>query len=289
MPEFREHLPGAFCWAEVATTDPRAAKSFYGGLFGWKFRDQPAGAFGVYSMCALGGKDLAGLYELAPKLREMGVPPHWMPYVSVASADAAAAKIRAHGGTVQQGPFDVMEVGRMAVCQDPTGATFSIWQAKAHGGASVMGENGTPCWFELATKGVARAERFYREVFGWSVKASSIPDMPYHEFTPPGAEGPQGGLMELRPEHGPVPPHWLIYFTAADCDADAAKARKLGGAVRVPPMDIPHVGRFAVLADPAGASFAIITLSFDPKAHESHEPAVAAAPATKADKKKKRK
>ena len=201
----------------------------------------------------------------------------------MASADAACKKVTAHGGMVEQGPFDVMDVGRMAICKDPTGATFSVWQPKSHAGAGTMGENGTPCWFELSTKGVQRAEAFYKDVFGWSVKTDA--DGVYREFSASGAPFPQGGMMELRPEQGRVPPHWMIYFTVADCDGHAKRAGLLGGQVLVPPMDIPEVGRFSVLADPAGARFAIITLAFDPtqphghakKALETPAPAVGSA------------
>jgi hypothetical protein len=289
MPEIQSHPPGAFCWAEVGTVDRKRTKTFYGELFGWKYEDKPAGAFGVYTMCKTGGKDLAGLYEMSPELLRSGVPPHWMSYVAVPSADAACEKVKKHGGKVQQGPFDVMDVGRMAICQDPTGATFSVWQAKAHKGSSVMGESGTPCWFELATRGVEKAERFYKDVFGWSVKTGSDAGFVYREFSPPGSAMPQGGMMELTPQHGPVPPHWMIYFTVEDCDADASHCQALGGKVVVPPMDIPNVGRFSVLADPAGATFAIIKLSFDPtQKHEAHLAAAASAPA-KAPKSKRKK
>jgi len=260
-----KHLPGSFCWAEVGTVNAAKTKAFYSELFGWTYQDQPAGEFGTYTMVKTGGKDLAGLFELPPNLRQMGVPPHWMSYIAVDDADAAAAKVKKHGGSVQQGPFDVMTHGRMAVCQDPTGAMFSLWQPKQHGGAGVMGAPGTPCWFELATKGVQKAAAFYAAVFGWKVKASENPGMVYHEFTPPGAAGPQGGMMELTPQHGPVPPHWMIYFTVASCDGDVAKVQRLGGKLLAPPMDIPHVGRFAVVADPAGATFALITLALTPE------------------------
>lgn len=267
MPEIQSHTPGAFCWAEVGTVDTKKTKSFYSELFGWKYEDKPAGEFGVYSMCKSQGKDLAGLYEMPPELLKSGIPPHWMSYVAVANADAACEKIKQHGGKVQQGPFDVMDVGRMAICQDPTGATFSIWQAKAHKGATIMGENGTPCWFELSTKGLDKAEKFYKDVFGWSVKAGGD----YREISAPGAPMPQGGMMELTPQHGPVPPHWMIYFTVNDCDGDAQRVKNLGGKVVVPPMDIPNVGRFSVLADPAGATFAIIKLAFDHTKHKASD------------------
>ncbi len=257
MPEIKSHTPGAFCWAEVATTDASRTKAFYSELFGWTYEDKPAGAFGTYTMCRSGGKDVAGLYELSPQLLQNGVPPHWMPYVAVASADAACEAVKKHGGTVQQGPFDVMEAGRMAICKDPTAAVFSVWQAKGNQGVSVLGERGTPCWFELSTKGLDRAVAFYKDVFGWGVKKSADPKMRYDEFTPTGAPTPQGGLMELMPEYGPQPPHWKIYFLSEDVDGDTQRAQGLGGSVLVPPMDIPKVGRFSVLADPAGAGFAL--------------------------------
>jgi hypothetical protein len=279
MPEIKSHSPGSFCWAEVGTVKAEKTKAFYTGLFGWKYEDRPAGEFGTYTMVKTGGKDLAGLYEMPQSLLKMGVPPHWMSYVAVADADAACKAIQKHGGKVQQGPFDVMDVGRMAICQDPTGATFSVWQSKAHGGASVMGEPGTPCWFELATKGVEKAAAFYQAVFGWSVKVNSDVGMVYREFTAPGAPMPQGGMMELTPQQGPVPPHWLIYFTVADCDGQAKSCQALGGKVVVPPMDIPNVGRFAVLADPAGATFAVIKLAFDPSKHTAADKPVPAASA----------
>jgi len=281
MPEITAHKPGAFCWAEVGTVNTKKTKAFYSELFGWKYEDKPAGEFGVYTMCQVQGKDLAGLYEMPPDLIKMGVPPHWMSYVAVLSADAACEKIKKHGGTIQQGPFDVMDVGRMAICKDPTGAVFSIWQSKAHKGAGVMGENGTPCWFELATKGVEKAEKFYKEVFGWNVKLGEGGGMVYREITNSGTPMPMGGMMELTPQHGPVPPHWMIYFTVDDCDGDAQRATRLGGKTIVPPMDIPTVGRFAVLADPAGATFAIIKLAFDAEEHAKQKEARPLSPSAK--------
>ncbi len=277
MPEIKNHTPGAFCWAEVGTVNAKKTKAFYSELFGWKYEDKPAGEFGVYSMCKSDGKELAGLYEMPPNLLQMGVPPHWMSYVAVTNADAAAKKIAQHGGKIQQGPFDVMDVGRMAICTDPTGATFSIWQAKAHKGATLMGEKGTPSWFELTTKDLDKAEKFYRDVFGWSVKKGGD----YREITAAGAKAPQGGMMELAPHHGPVPPHWKIYFTVEDCDGDTQRVKTLGGKVLVPPMDIPDVGRFSVVSDPAGATFALFQLAFDPKHKSEQAQAQPVAPAAR--------
>jgi len=286
MPQAQNHPPGSFCWAEVGTVQTARTKAFYSELFGWTFEDRPAGQFGVYTMCKLDGKDLAGLYEMPPELVKAGLPPHWMSYVAVESADEACRTIAQHGGKIQQGPFDVMDVGRMAICQDPTGATFSIWQPKAHKGSAVMGDHGTPSWFELGTRDIARAETFYTSVFGWKIKKGADAGPVYHEFTAGGL--PQGGIKELEPEQGPIPPHWLIYFTVEDCNGDVERAQRLGGRVVVPAMDIPNVGRFAVLSDPAGANFAIIQLAFDPQAKPAAKAEVPAAKSSKPAKKKKK-
>jgi predicted enzyme related to lactoylglutathione lyase len=282
MPEIKNHPPGAFCWAEVGTVDAPRTKEFYAKLFGWTYDDQPAGEFGTYTMIRSGGKDLGGLYELPPELMKMGLPPHWMSYIAVQSADDACRKVQEHGGKVQQGPMDVMDVGRMAICQDPTGATFSVWEPRAHQGTAVMGEVGTPCWFELSTRDVERAQKFYVDVFGWTMRVDA--DQVYREMTAPGASCPMGGMMEMKPEQGQAPPHWMIYMTVDDCDAHVKRAQELGGRVYMPAMEVPKVGRFAVLADPAGAAFAVIKLAFDPTAgsHEPKKQTTAAKPKAKA-------
>ena len=67
---------------------------------------------------------------MRPDEKQMGVPPHWNSYVTVANVDEAAKKAQSLGGKVLAPPFDVMDAGRMAVLQDPTGAVFQVWQAE---------------------------------------------------------------------------------------------------------------------------------------------------------------
>lgn len=255
MTQVTRHEPGSFCWPELATTDPAGAKKFYAGLFGWTANDQPAGPDVVYSILQLGGRDAGALYELEKAQQERGVPPHWNTYVSVESADEAAKNAKELGATVIAGPFDVMEAGRMAILQDPTGAVFCVWQAGTNIGARVINEPGALCWCELDTNDTESAGRFYTKLFGWAAKESPQ----YTEFRRDGT--PIGGMMRIPKEWGDVPPNWLPYFAVADCDATAAKAKDLGGSVTVPPTDIPNVGPFAVLQDPQGAVFAIYRLA----------------------------
>jgi predicted enzyme related to lactoylglutathione lyase len=260
MPEITTSQPGRFCWFELGTTDAGAARRFYGSLFGWTAHEEPAGPGMVYSMLRLRGKDVGGLYELTPEMRAQGVPPHWLAYVASASADDTAAKAKSAGGTIVNGPFDVMGNGRMAVIKDPQGAVFAVWQAKGHEGVRLFGEPDAPCWAELATTDDVAARAFYAATMGWEPDVKSAGPVPYTEWIGSDGSVTAGMLKMTGDQWRGVPPHWMTYFAVADCDASAVRAATNGGSVKVPPSDIPQVGRFSVIEDPAGAVFSIITL-----------------------------
>jgi predicted enzyme related to lactoylglutathione lyase len=255
------HTPGSFCWIELGTTDQPAAKSFYGSLLGWAANDFPMGPGEFYTMFNLGGRESAACYTLSADMRSRGIPPHWMLYIQADNADDIAAKATAAGGKVEAGPFDVMTFGRMAVIQDPAGAMFSIWQPMSHTGIKVHGEPGAFCWADLNTPDPQAAKAFYESVFGWKLS--------------PGEHDPSGYLHIKNGEHfiGGVPPagyrdpktppHWLLYFQVANCDASTAKATQLGARVYMEPMSLENVGRWSVLADPQGAVFSL----FEAKPH----------------------
>jgi len=247
--------PGGFCWVELGTSDSEGAKAFYSSLFGWVPDDQPMGPGMTYTLLKHGGRDAAALYAFPPD--QKGVPPHWMVYVSVASADDAAKKAEGLGAKVVMAPFDVAEHGRMAVLADPTGAHFSVWQSRKNKGLGVVDEPGAFCWGELATKDPAKAAPFYTALFGWGTKGD--PKGAYTEWTHGGLS--IGGMLPITPEMGDMPPSWGVYFQVKACDAAVAQAKELGAKVMVEPRDIPGTGRFAVLADPQGAVFCVITLT----------------------------
>ena len=255
MPEFSSHAPGTFCWPELSTTDQKGAVAFYRALLGWDVTDQPIGPTETYSMFTLRGLEVAAAYTMRSEERQHGAPPHWNSYVSVANADESAKRAQELGGKVLAPAFDVMDAGRMAMLQDPTGAVFAVWHAKRHNGAKILREPGALAWTELLTNDTAAAETFYTPLFGWNAKVS--PE--YTEFAV--GSTPHAGMMKLDPKWGDVPPHWMPYFQVDDCDATAANATGSGGRVNVPPSDIPNVGRFAILADPQGARFAVITIT----------------------------
>jgi uncharacterized protein len=110
-------------------------------------------------------------------------------------------------------------------------------------------------WHELLTNDTAGAAAFYPKVLPWRTAPSSMPG-----YTIWMAGQTQiGGLMALPSEAGSTPPHWLVYVGTPNVDSTCSQAQGLGARVVKPPADIPNVGRFAVLSDPQGATFAVFT------------------------------
>jgi len=254
MPRVESYAPGTPSWVDLASPDVDASVAFYTSLFGWEAPELPPEA-GGYRMFELGGVPVAGV---GPIMME-GQPPAWTTYVAVADADAAVAAVTAAGGTIFAPAMDVLDVGRMAVFGDPTGAACAVWQPRAHPGAGLVNEPGALVWNELSSRDTAAAEAFYPRVFGWTANTIDMGGGPYTEWQLDGAV--VGGMMAM-PDEVPdeVPSYWLTYFGTDDCDATVERATAAGATVLVPATDIPP-GRFAILADPAGATFAVITMS----------------------------
>jgi hypothetical protein len=213
-----EYEPGTPSWVDLASPDLPASVAFYTSLFGWEAKDQGPEA-GGYTMLELGGVPVAGM---GPIVME-GQPPAWTSYVSVADADVSIAKVKEAGGMVFVEPMDVLDVGRMAVFADPTGAAMALWQAKLHQGAGLVNEPGALVWNELSTRDTAAAAGFYRAVFGWDADSAPMGDMVYTEWKLGGKT--VGGMMTTPSDVPPeVPAYWLAYFGTADCDATVAEA-----------------------------------------------------------------
>lgn len=245
-----EHAPGTFCWVELTTLNAAEAKSLYNKLFGWDYVDNPMGPDMVYTMCNLGGKPAAALYEA----HDPNNPPHWSLYVRVANVTESAAKAKDLGATIVVEPFDVAEHGRMAILIDPTGASIHLWEPKAHIGYVVTGVPGTHCWSELLTSDTAKAKAFYTELFGWEADESMGW---YTMFKPAGAQMAIAGMMQITPEMGPMPPSWTPYFYVENADATADTAKADGARILHGPTDVPGMVRFASIMDPSGAHFGI--------------------------------
>ena len=273
MPERDGYPAGVPCWVDTNQPDPDAAADFYGGLFGWELEESmPPGSDGKYLMARIRGLDVAAISSVPPGAPSMAV---WNTYIWVDSADETAAKARDAGGQVLMEPFDVMEAGRMAVCADPEGAVFSVWQAKDHKGSQVVNEHGSVNFNGLNTRDIKGAQAFYPSVFGWETLELGPGFMMwrlpgYGDYleemnpglregmaemgAPPGFEDVVAGLNPIAEDQPDMPPHWNVTFAVNDADAAAERAAELGGELVVPPMDAPWV-RMTVVRDPQGATF----------------------------------
>lgn len=258
MSERTSYAPGTPCWVDLGSPDLGASIEFYGGLFAWDVPEpEDPERFGGYRQAMLGGKPVAGMMPLMQE----GQPPVWTSYISVADANVVAAKVRDAGGTVIAEPMEVHDLGSMAVFADPTGAVFGVWQPGAFPGAGVVNEPGALSWNELNTRDVPAAEEFYGAIFGWTFETQEMGSA--GSYTTIGLGGsPVGGILNMTERGVPaeVPAHWQLYFAVADTDATIERARQGGGSVMVEPIDVP-AGRFAILTDPHGVSFAVVALS----------------------------
>lgn len=260
MGERTSHTPGTFSWVDLSTCDPVDAKRFYGSLLGWTHNDLPVGDGIVYTMCQIDGKNVCAISGQAEQERSQGIPPHWSNYVTVEDVDASTAKAKELGANVIVDPFDVMDVGRMSVIADPTGAFLSLWEPRTSIGAELVNVPGALTWNELATSDVQRAKEFYGGLFGWRFEDMEGGGMQYTMIH--NGDRPNGGIRPQSEMEAGIPPNWLPYFAAERVDDSVAKAGELGGRALVEPVTVP-AGRFAAIGDPQGAVFAVFEGDFD--------------------------
>jgi predicted enzyme related to lactoylglutathione lyase len=254
MTKVESYPQGTPCWADLTTTDIEGAKSFYSSLFGWNYDAMPMSPDMTYYMATVNGDTVAGLAQQPPEMA--GMPPVWGTYIAVDSADTTATKVVEAGGSLLFPPDDVPGAGRMLIAKDNRGTVIGFWEAKGHIGSRVVGDPGAIIWNELQVDDVAAALPFYKTVVGLESETAPFGDMgDYTQFMLNG-KSVAGAWKKTMPEE---PNNWAVYFSVTDTDATVTKTQKLGGKVIAPAFNIPEVGRMAVLSDPQGAVFCILT------------------------------
>lgn len=263
MSQTRTYPHGVPSWIDTEQPDPEAAQDFYRRLFGWEFQIVSPPDAPFYAIASVAGRETAGLGVAEAQ------PAAWNTYIAVDDADDATEQASAAGGEIVAEPFDVGEAGRLAICRDPGGAAFRLWQAQQHPGAQMVNEPGSWNFSDLHTDRPDEVS-FYTGLFGWALddlgfanlvrragygdhlEATVDPDIRARQrgIGPPGFEDAIAWVGELEPG---TSPHWHVTFAVEDRDAAAAAARRLGADV-VSTAETRWT-RTALVRDPQGAIF----------------------------------
>ncbi len=242
---------GTPTWIDLMAPDIDAARTFYQAVFGWEY-DIGNPEFGGYTTARLGSRTTAGMMGPQPDAPPM--PAAWSLYFATDNIEADVARAEQLGATVLYPAMAVGEFGSMVTCADPTGATFSLWQAGSHVGAQVTDEPGSTTWYELYTSDAKQARDFYTALLG--ATADPVPGgMEYYVLKH--GEKSLCGIMQIDPSWGEFHPQWTAYFAVANADETVALVTKHGGKIMGNIDDSPF-GRIAALADPSGATFKIV-------------------------------
>ena len=227
---------GIPCWVDAELPDVEAGKRFYGEFFGWDFED----AYGGSVWARKDGEPVAAL----ARKTDGRLPTVWTVYFATPDAEALADRVWAAGGQVVTAPTPVAELGTAALVTDPEGAVFGLWEPGSHPGFGRRHEPGTFAWAELYARDVEVANTFYGDLF-------------HDALFGPGARPDFGraAVSEVFPAE--MPPHFLVHFGVADCDAALGAVSRLGGRIWAPVFETSY-GRVAVVTDNQGASFALL-------------------------------
>lgn len=277
MAEMRTYPAGVPCWIDTEQHDPEAARAFYGSLFGWTFTEaMPPGSEDSYQIASLDGRDVAAIASTP-------VPgaPVWNTYIAVDDTDHMAERVTLEGGTVVTPPQDAGPGGRYAVCADPTGASFRLWQARQRLGAQTTNVPGAWNFSNLHCDEPVAADGFYIRLFGWEseettddegrvtilwrrpgygdhLAATVDPEIHQRHQTQPGQPSfadAVGFLLPLdRTEH--EAPHWHLTFSVADRDKSLQQAVDLGATLSSDPAE-GEWAKVVVIRDPQGAALTL--------------------------------
>lgn len=248
---------GTPIWYELQSADPDASKAFYDAVIGWTIEPQPTGAMD-YRMIDAGDGMVGGVMRFTDEMAAGGATPGWTVYIGVDDVDASAAAIQAAGGTIAMGPWDIPDVGRIAVAADPQGIPFYVMRGATDGTSTAFDRAamGRCSWNELATPDQAAANTFYATVFGWTYPGRmTMPgDMGDYIFAVAG-DVTIGATMT---ESGGPASGWRFYFRAADIEAAAAIVTARGGTVLMGPHEVPGGDRIILARDPHGTTFGVV-------------------------------
>ena len=250
-----EHHEGKVIWLDLVTPDLAGAKIFYGGLFGWTFRDV-ADAEHNYAIAMRDGRPVGGMLQrsFAPGERRQ---PTWLTFISVQDVDAVCKVAVEHGATVLVKPRTFPQRGRQAILTDPEGAVFAVLASASGDPSDTLSEPGEWIWSSLQTSDPDRDTAFYQSLFGYEAFDLPSEDGMDHVILS-SEEHARASVNSIPSDKARRHPHWLSFVRVTNTEEMVARAVSLGGRILVEPHTDRHGGMVAVVADPSGTPIGML-------------------------------
>lgn len=240
-----------FCWHGIITTNVERAKAFYPEVLGWQVMTAMMGESEA-TMFAAGG--VPRLHVSEPHMP--GMPSHWENYLRVTDVDATTRAAEANGGKILVPPMDIPP-GRFSAVASPSGAVLHLFhEADAERSQNPPAGTGSIHWTELHSTNLDADLAWLKSTLG--VKVETMPmDGGGTYYILNGDNGPLGGAMAgMNPN---APAYWLTWVEVDNADDALDRVKRHGGTAMTPVMEMPNIGRMAVVADPTGGVFGVIT------------------------------
>jgi uncharacterized protein len=245
------YAAGQPCWVECATPDATAAMRFYGDLLGWTFEPSDPGE--PYRHALLDGRRVAGLNP------GTSLTPDWRVYLTTDDAAATAARVTELGGTVVYGPRSAGRHGTFLYARDPAGAEIAFREPGESPGLEIIDAPNSPTWYELWVRDGSAADAFYTALFGYdTVQLGDGKHVDYRTYGHGARTYASRFVLAGSGIPDEVSARWMFYLASADCDATFHAAVRAGAKPVREPAASPQ-GRWAILRDPWGALFALLT------------------------------
>jgi uncharacterized protein len=247
-------LPGKFVWADLVTDDVRAARQFYGELFGWSFY-----TVGNYTIVVNAERPMCGMFQ-RERPKDGSAQPRWFGYISVGNVKKAQKTVAKLGARVLAAPQEFPKRGEQAVFADPEGAVFGVMKSSSGDPEDLLAEPGDWVWIELLSRDARKAGEFYRAVAGYDVVENTSSPRP-EDFVFVSEGYARAAAVTLPKDRPSAAPTWLLFVRVNNLSGCVEKATQLGGKVVLPPDPKLFEGKLAVIADPTGAAVGVMQWS----------------------------
>ncbi len=247
-------LPGKFVWADLVTDNVAAAQNFYTGLFGWRFT-----VVGNYAIGLNEERPLCGMFQ-RPRPKDRAAQPRWFGYISTDNLAKAQRAVTRLGGRVLAEPKKFPKRGEQAVFADPEGAVFGVIKSSSGDPEDFLAEPGDWIWIQLLSRDARKAADFYRAVAGYDVTQNTTQNR-LSDYVLVSEGYARGTIRTIPSENSKVQPTWLPFVRVKNVGESVAKAKELGGEVRIAPKPELFDGKVAVVADPTGAAIGLLEWS----------------------------